>query len=570
MSDVLLQHETEGSPFSMRTPWLRLIPLLVLWAAAYRSELAFVLWSAGEFSEWTHVYCFPIVAIAYLWCRRDDLREAPVQTSIIGLMLVLLSVVVWLACAVLGLFGYLALLAMLIAAAGVILLGAGARVFKVLVPILIMFGACLPLFERSMDRFSISIQGTSVRMAAAATDAISGLEASVAGTGNLVRCRRGDREVLVGEGEQRFGFRLAPACALVAVFTLFSRRRTPAQLVFLVLIAPPVLLAVNVLRIVVWTTTALVCANPLLNSTPRNISAAAALLATYLAFILSARLAEAFFGLLSRYLYVEDDDDVTEMRIEPAERDRAEVATGAHQRMFNRQVVACAGVLLAMAIAMRPAAGAAFEALQKRPVPIRKPLAELDRQSLGDFRFLNDRKNELPGDPGTTEYIVWRFSPPAADIGPVHMAHLLVFYYTDRGRTPLVPHTPEVCYRQSDSQIVAMGGTTLTVSELGADRADVSVKYVRFTQPQQHVDLCVIYVFCVNGRFISDREWARLDMAMPWNRALYFSKIECAVELRPDGDLEPGLKVASRLMSTAIRELVAHHFPTEADIKNAR
>jgi hypothetical protein len=235
-------------------------------------------------------------------------------------------------------------------------------------------------------------------------------------------------------------------------------------------------------------------------------------------------------------------------------------------------VIAGAVVLALMAVGMRPAANATEAAIQKLPVPIRKPLRALDKHKLIGFRYVSLADRPATFELGTPEFIEWRFAPESPDIRATESAFLQIYYYTERGKTPLVPHTPEVCYRQQGDHILEMGSTTLSIPGWASDRSTIDAKFVRLTQTSQNTkqDICIVYVFCVNGRFYSDREWARLFMAMPWNRALYFCKFECLVAIPRHVDPQIALAAGRQMLSCAIAQVVDDHLPTDADIEQAQ
>jgi hypothetical protein len=99
----------------------------------------------------------------------------------------------------------------------------------------------------------------------------------------------------------------------------------------------------------------------------------------------------------------------------------------------------------------------------------------------------------------------------------------------------------------------------------------IPAKYLKLTQNKRGkpIDFCVMYTFCVNGEFLSDREFARFKMALPWNRAVYFAKIEVAASVPRKGDFQKALEAARRMMMDAIPEVVERHLPTAADVSRA-
>ncbi len=239
----------------------------------------------------------------------------------------------------------------------------------------------------------------------------------------------------------------------------------------------------------------------------------------------------------------------------------------------QRRFLVAAFVLLLLAVGLQPVAEAAGDWLRKWPVPIREALRQFDRTSLAGFRFVEDIGAGNAEAADTGEYIEWRFIPVAADLASVGVAYLNVYYYTEdgSGKTLRIPHTPEVCYRQSGHQVAAMGTVDIPTPGFGPARPSIGARYVRMSHPTEvlNKDICVVYLFCVNGEFYDDREKARIHLALPWMRAVYFSKIECTVLVPDPGRLDASLDAARRLLGDALPELVQRHFPRAADIDAA-
>lgn len=267
---------------AMNGALLRFVVLFVLLIFALRDDVISILAVAAEFSDWSHALILPIVVLAYVRLRSSDLRDMEASPSAWGLLFIFGGLFLWFVAMTLGLFAYLRLWALVIAIGGVVLLATGRRVFRVCVPLLLIVATCLPLSERSFDRFTIPIQGISIRTAATVIDAFSGDDVWAEGREIMKQTPGGT--LRVGQGEQRFGFRMAQACALIAFFLTFSRKRPIWQIVVLAMAFIPLLFSVNIVRIIVWSMSAWSRGNSVVDVMPRNFSAAAALLMTFAAF----------------------------------------------------------------------------------------------------------------------------------------------------------------------------------------------------------------------------------------------------------------------------------------------
>lgn len=231
----------------------------------------------------------------------------------------------------------------------------------------------------------------------------------------------------------------------------------------------------------------------------------------------------------------------------------------------------CAAGLSAAAVGMHAAAETASHWMHKRPIPIRKPMREFNAEALTGFRFVEDVGEGDAGEVETNEYLAWRLGPATLQAPAAATTFLQIYYYTSEEKTPQIPHTPEVCYRQGGNQVTDIGDLSIPIPGLAPGIDSVAAKYVRMSHPTQpqNRDFCVVYVFCVNGRFHDDREKARLDLAMPWNRAVYFAKIECATRIARPERLPEALDTCRSMLAAAIAELVRNHFPTQADVEAA-
>lgn len=234
------------------------------------------------------------------------------------------------------------------------------------------------------------------------------------------------------------------------------------------------------------------------------------------------------------------------------------------------QFVTGAVILILMALGMRTADRAAGAWLAKRPVPIRKTLRKMDPNKITGFRFVEDRGNGQARFVETDEYLEWRFVPTERFKG-TQVAYLGVYFYTGSGKGLQIPHTPEVCYRQSGNQVTDMGTLEIPTPDLAPEITSITAKYVRMSHPTDpaNKDICVAYVFCVNGRFFESREKARIHLGMPWNRAVYLAKIDCTVRVPGPHRLDAALGACKLMLSQAIPELVREHFPRDADIETA-
>ncbi|MCG8405402.1 MAG: exosortase/archaeosortase family protein [Phycisphaerales bacterium] len=308
-----IETDRAGEDKAIRAALFRFVLLIALLILAFRRDVISILMTACEFSDWSHALVLPIVVLAYLRFRGSELRELEMSPSAWGLLLVLGGLFVWFAAMTLGLFAYLRVLAFWTAIGGVVLLAAGRSVLRLCIPPLLMVATCLPLEERSMDRFTIPIQVISVRTAATVVDRLVGDEVWTDG-GEMLRRTAGENS-RVGRGEHRFGFRMSQAGALIGLLVVFSRKRPVWQLVILAISFGPLLFCVNVARIIVWSMSAWSRGNSVVDVVPQNLSAGASILMTFLVFGIVVWLLDKV-SCLGGLFYVEEEETDDEANYE--------------------------------------------------------------------------------------------------------------------------------------------------------------------------------------------------------------------------------------------------------------
>ena len=219
--------------------------------------------------------------------------------------------------------------------------------------------------------------------------------------------------------------------------------------------------------------------------------------------------------------------------------------------------------LLALAaIFLSPAAAEVTSIVAKKAVAIRKPIDQFDKSVLTNFKFMNSLAHASDVIADTDEFLEWRLSPNDPATTKCDDLYLQVYYYTQDGKPPIVPHTPEVCYRQTGDVVRSLTAEQISIQLDNGDTREVPIKVVDLLQTQSGHNLpcCILYTFCVNGEFLNDREWARLKLAMPWNREIYFAKIEVFVQVDPASGFDKALDAGRQVMEQTLPELLDRHF----------
>ncbi len=197
----------------------------------------------------------------------------------------------------------------------------------------------------------------------------------------------------------------------------------------------------------------------------------------------------------------------------------------------------------------------------KKPLPIRKPLRDMDRAILSPLRFVVSHRlsPEMELELDTTEYINWELGSPETERPWRGSAALSVTYYT--GKQDQVPHVPEECFRQSDYSPVDDDHIEFLMSH--AD-STIAVRRLSFEPPGEvGLNTYIYYTICVNNRFFSQRNTARMRMADPRDTHLFYSKIELLFENVNRSRLDDLDEQARALFDRTLRELARSHWPLE-------
>lgn len=197
----------------------------------------------------------------------------------------------------------------------------------------------------------------------------------------------------------------------------------------------------------------------------------------------------------------------------------------------------------------------------KKPLPIRKPLKDLERKCVTPLAFVSSdtMSDEVVAELGTTEYVSWLLNEAAPNGSPSSPVRLSVTYYT--GKVDQVPHVPEECIYQGGMD---PGGDddTLTL-RVPNHEGDIPLRRLSF-RPRAGDGSKVYdyYTICVNNKYFSTRDWARLEMSSRRATHMFYSKIEVMYPGGPGGGkLEDLDQRAMKLIGRVIEELTRTHYP---------
>lgn len=216
-------------------------------------------------------------------------------------------------------------------------------------------------------------------------------------------------------------------------------------------------------------------------------------------------------------------------------------------------------VLAAGAIGMNVAKARRFLTVLKKPLPIRKPLKDLDREALGSFEVLSVRKlgADIVQELGTEEYINWVLVDSKLKRQAPSTVSLSITYYTDV--LDQLPHVPEECYFQGAFSPDGDETLMLKMDRLGQE---IPVRRLSFFPPREFVKkIYVYYTLRVNEKFYTNRELVRLRMGSPLDTHLYYSKVEVGFRNVETKNLDRLDRRAKELLEMTIIELEKSHWP---------
>lgn len=235
----------------------------------------------------------------------------------------------------------------------------------------------------------------------------------------------------------------------------------------------------------------------------------------------------------------------------------------------------CVVILGITAMGLRPVTRYMRVTMAKEPIPLRAPLAKLDKSRLGTYRFARARTldSAVVNSLGTEEYIDWMLVDTSVSRdNPLHYAHLFVTYYT--GEPDAVPHTPDHCYQGSGYTTDRARNTTLHIKTL-EDAPDVPVRVLSFVKSGifDGDKIPVLYTFHCNGRFVATAAGVRSAANNPRDKYAYFSKVEVNFGRESDANRYPSwddaLAASKRLLERVLPLLVNEHWPDWKAVKAA-
>lgn len=267
-----------------RATVVKLIVLVGLCLWAFWPEVVYVVSRAVRDSDWAHALAVPVAVLALVYRRRERLAEGLATGSVWGVVVLVMGF---------GLYGFsiwllsfkqLQNVIMLPVLAGALLAVGGRRVAKLCLPMLLLVALAIPIGERMYASLIIRPETYTLSATRFVLDKLPGV--SVERVGPDLLFTRGQETGSIALGEYSRGARLLVASVAVGVFVVFSRIRPVWQVVVMTLLAGPIALFCNLVRMFAWGATTIYGGFGPLSGLPRAVSILASLVLAYVLFAL--------------------------------------------------------------------------------------------------------------------------------------------------------------------------------------------------------------------------------------------------------------------------------------------
>ena len=258
------------------------IVLLGLLMPAFAPSLGAMVNLAVRDPEASHVFAAPILMVLLLYRRRASLREQLSRGSVWGLALLVLAYA-WYAGAYWLNYAFLKRLAVVPAAAGVFLTVGGWRVLRLCVPALVVLLVALPLGARIYVRVIIGPETYTMAAAEAVLDLLPGVMVQLEGPDLHYFGDMGTGTIALGESNR--GASLLLSYLMLGVYVTYASVRPVWKIVVMAILAGPVVLLSNLLRVLIWGLVTIYGGAEPASSWPRFTAMLGSMVLAYLIFI---------------------------------------------------------------------------------------------------------------------------------------------------------------------------------------------------------------------------------------------------------------------------------------------
>ncbi len=234
----------------------------------------------------------------------------------------------------------------------------------------------------------------------------------------------------------------------------------------------------------------------------------------------------------------------------------------------------CAGVLAITASAMSATIKLMGIYLEKEPIPLKRPLSQMDSFNLGPYKVAAKQKIDNPDvleTLGTEYYIQWILEDTnTPETSNARLCSLFITYYP---LPDVVPHRPEECYVGGGFQQISSEGVTLEINNDGKKR-QVNASYLMFAGTElglleSETRFPLLYFFSVNGNYTGGRGDARFKVMTKnlFGKFSYFSKVEWKFYNNKFGratypNKQEALAASEKLLAVILPILEKEHWPS--------
>ncbi len=191
--------------------------------------------------------------------------------------------------------------------------------------------------------------------------------------------------------------------------------------------------------------------------------------------------------------------------------------------------IVCVALLVLSSWGIHSAADQLKWHFRKEPVPLKKPIDQLDVAKLSPYKLVRSITipDDIVSELGTKDYIQWNLENASLELDdPFRYVTVFVTYYT--GNPDKVPHVPDVCYVGSGGLVEAKDNTEFNITGVGAKNNVLPFRWleVRMRENLGYRNRVVGYFFSVNGTYRSTRRQVQMLQNNIQDRYAYFCKVE--------------------------------------------
>jgi hypothetical protein len=245
----------------------------------------------------------------------------------------------------------------------------------------------------------------------------------------------------------------------------------------------------------------------------------------------------------------------------------------------------CLALLAISALSMQVVANWLGGYFRKHAVPLKLPLAQMDRRVLLPAYDLHLQPPQPLSEDvietlGTDEYLNWIVVDRARERSdPLCVAHVFISYYTGKPDQVQVPHVPEECLVAGGFQRAGTARTVeIPVPGVGAPGDKVPVRVLEFDVRASPLGrgkggrstFDIFYFFLCNWDFMTTRNEVRVAQANLFEKYAYYAKVEIRFTdyaFRQFAGQEESIEALEPLLGQILPVLLRDHIPAKDELE---